>query len=163
LEGRVDSFFGDRRPWAFEVMDVRIIFCWHSFQNMVGKKRGRDRTRCLLLGTHKMNTFCNAQSDRDDITLFQSKCKTPSNVYRICEALVLCVRILTVFNADVVGSQDSLQQLFGIRNHFLILHNKQQVSRHVQANQEINKIMLTSLNVDSQSWSFVITILHLGN
>jgi len=71
-----------------------------------------------------MNTFCNAQSDRDDITLFRSKRKTPSNVYGICEALGVGIKILTIFNADVVGSQDLLQQSFGIRNH-LVLQNKQ--------------------------------------
>ena len=51
-----------------------------------------------------MNTFRNVQSDRDDITFFLSKHKTPSDVYGICEALGLGIRILTVFNADVVES-----------------------------------------------------------
>ena len=51
-----------------------------------------------------MNTFCNAQSDRDDITFFRSKRKTSSNVYGICEALGLGIEILTIFNANVVGS-----------------------------------------------------------
>ena len=82
------------------VWHVLVLF----FKNTVGKKRGGNRTRCLQLGTDKMNTFCNAQSDRDDITFFRSKRKTSSNVYGICEALGLGIEILTIFNANVVGS-----------------------------------------------------------
>jgi len=84
-----------------------------------------------------MNTFAMRRATKI-ILPFSGPNVRHLQVYGICKASGLGIEILTIFNADVVGSQDLLQQLFGIRNHLIVLQNGSGCSRHVFSNNNNN-------------------------